>query len=221
MLKTLIGRKDLKRLQLYIIAASFPKMLHRITNNRVSVKYFDCLQDMKLDTISFTEPPKVATTGPDSEINPDKLFLDILPGLTKVTEITDISNLLSVRDKGTGKSLETPPEIYNKDTFMEFHNLLCQLLLQFRKSLEALQNIQKEKKLGKKTWTLENTMGELRSVWSLGLSLRAMVTGAAIEKHLKTIAHLLKVEYGKSRMAAAEDEEADNEFDALEPYSMH
>jgi hypothetical protein len=207
MLKTLLGRSQQSKegsttLNLYIVAASFPKMKHRMNNRRLSKHYLSCLTEMKLKTSHFTEPPHVATATaePDSE-NPDQTLLDFLPGLC---DLSNIDNLLAARDNNT--------EIYNKETFLEFHNLLCKLLLSFNNSLANLENLFQTKETTPKSVT--DIRQRLRNVHFLGRSLRAMVTGAAIEKHLKVVTDLLEVDNGNS-WVMGEDEEGDAEFDIL------
>ena len=84
MLKTLIAkcRDDKNSLQYYIIAASFPKMLHRFEIPRMSKHYFKCLKEMDLNTIDFTEPP--ATMVGQGDGDPNQRLLDILPSFIKV-----------------------------------------------------------------------------------------------------------------------------------------
>lgn len=225
MLKTLLGlstfRKDPHTLQLYIVAVSFPKMLHRLQSRRVSKYYFDCLNAMELNTFDFPEQPThpptplhTHTAAPGSkDEDPDKMFLDSLPGLTKAT--TDISTLLAAR---TAKSIGTPCEIYNKDTFRAFHNLLCEMLHKFLKSLIRLEEISR-RSIKNRSRDLDEIVNQLRVVSAMGRSLKAMVTGDVIEKHLKTIAHLLVVDDGKSWTVGAE--EGDAEFDTLKAYSTY
>lgn len=66
MLKTLLGRSkdDPTTLRLYIVAASFPKMKHRMKNRFISERYFHCLIGMDLKTFDFTEPPYIDSEGP-------------------------------------------------------------------------------------------------------------------------------------------------------------
>ena len=193
---------DAKTLPLYIVAASFPKMNHRMRSPRLSQHYFDCLTGMELKDFGFTEPTHIGTVETNSE-NPDQALLDYLPGLARVTKI---DNLLVAMTEGT--------EIYNKDTYLEFHNLLCELLRNFRQSLDNLITLSTEKNP-----IATNIRDQLKIVLSFGRSLRAVVTGAAIEKHLKAVADLLEVDNGNSWVVG--DEEGDAEFDALKPYSTY
>lgn len=223
MLKTLIAkcRDDKNSLQYYIIAASFPKMLHRFEIPRVSKRYFKCLKEMDLNTIDFTEPP--ATMVGQGDGDPDQMLLDSLPGFIKAT--TDISSLRAAKAKA--ESTGTRCEIYSRETYKVFHNLLCEVLQKFLRSLIKLKSIcGKKSKDGLRN--VEEIRKQLLVVCGMGRSLRAMVTSAAIGKHLKTIAGLLEVEVGDSWTVATKGgdvesagEEGDAEFDALKPYSTH
>ena len=226
MLKTLIAksRDDRNSLQYYIIAASFPKMIHRFQVPRVSKRYFNCLKDMDLNTFDFTEPPLTTATMDGLEDGDlDKMFIDSLPGFAKAT--TDISSLRAAKAKSTG----THCEIYNRETYRAFHNLLCEILQNFLQSLIKLSKICSENlktEIGLRS--VEEIRKQLLVVCAMGRSLRAMVRSAAIGKHLNTIADLREVEDGDSWTVAAKGddvefatEEGDAEFDALEPYSIH
>jgi hypothetical protein len=220
MLKMLLGNRGpdkLKTFQNYIIAVSFPKMIFRIYNRRISTPYFACFKKMESMTFDFTEHN--ATTR-----SSDKLFLDVLPSLSK---LADISNLLQAKK---AKDAGTPSEIYNKDTYMEFHGLLFKLLDGFHKELKLLDTFQTEMANSRLTVSdLEFVKKRLQTVRIMGRSLRAMVSGAAIEKYLQNIAHLLEVDNGESWTEKTEEdadfeapmEEDTDEYDAFKPYSMH
>ena len=133
MLKTFLGRSrssdGLKTLQLYSIAASFRKMLSRMENRRIAKTYLNCLTNLKSRTFELIELPHIETTR-SSDRHPDQTFLDHLPSLAV---FMDLPNLTAA--KAMGKSCE----IYNKKTCIEFHKLLCELLIHFHKSLTALR----------------------------------------------------------------------------------
>jgi hypothetical protein len=178
MLKTLIGRSaqpdDLKILSLYVIAASFPKMLRRM-QGRIPKRYFDCLLNLKSTTFGFIEQPDIVTTNGK---NPDRLFLNIIPNLKPGITKTDISNLRQIAKDG----VETPCKIYNENTYMEFHGLLCELLERFYDSLEKLKEVQKSTPL----LDSDSIIAKLKSTEVLGRYLRAMVRSSAIENPLRT-----------------------------------
>jgi hypothetical protein len=209
MLKTFCGRpeSDSKTLLLYIIAVSFPKMLYRMENHRTLAKrYYDCFVNLASKTFDFPEPPHISEKRSNAN---DKPFLSFLIFLDK---ITTTSNLQRVAADGA-----TSRDIYNKETYMEFHKLLCSLLQIFHHSLTVVKEIQKET-VKNGLLDLKQVMEKLDIVLGLGLSLKEMIASAAIEKHLKTIAHLLDVDVEKSWTVASEE---DAELDTLMPFSMN
>jgi hypothetical protein len=210
---------NLLTLKLYIIAASFPRMLKRM-NRPASKCYYDRLVELKSKAFDFPDLPHTASTN----LN-DKLFLGHLTPLSKIFQIP---NLVTA-----SKDMERPCEIYNKQTYMEFHILLCTLLDRFTQSLHKLEAYWKQIcKLSDSDKPVSDSLvinirRRLDSVLATGNFLRAMVSGAAMEKHLKTIAHLLELNDGKLWTTTEADTdvddptEQDTDFDALKPFSIH
>jgi hypothetical protein len=99
--------------------------------------------------------------------------------------MTKIPNLEKVAQLAREKK---PFEVYNSDTYMEFHELLCELLKCFRGSLTDLVNL--------KTHNVTEIRQALTDVRILGDLLWTMVRGSAIEKHLQTIAEFLDTQEG-------------------------
>ena len=211
MLQTLLGRSatSLHELQFYVIAASYPKMLFRMSSRRFAKRYFDCFRKLESVDFKFIEHPSTATTGSNGT-HPDQLLLEMIPLLPA----EDIPNLRQIAKD----VVKTPHEIYNKDTYMEFHRLLCRVLSRFHLSLTTLKGLQEQKKM-QDSEGLQKINKVLNSAMVSGQCLRAMVRSNVIEKHLKTIAHLLEVVDEKSWMLTPADEE-EIEFDALKPFSM-
>src|SRR6266542_4098238 len=100
----------------------------------VSTHYLACFQWLKSRTF---QPINRATTKPDNEN--DQLFLNDIPILSKLAN-TKISNLEKMAKVVKEKK---PFNLYNKDTCMEFHRLLCEILKHFHKSLNDLKNLHK------------------------------------------------------------------------------
>jgi hypothetical protein len=216
MLKTLLGRRsveDLQTFRLYVIAASFPKMLSRMANRLVSERYLSCLLNLRETTFKFIEEPYTAPTRKGNE-DPDQLLFNIIPSINPIMPIPNLMQMFEAN--------EQPYKLYNKDTYMEFHKLLCDLLNGYHQSLKALENLQKRLKEPLNKDDVKDILTHLVTVRAAGESLRAIVRGAAIEKHLKTIAHLLEVGNGKpSGTTTEEDTEEDTEFEVLRPYTLH
>jgi hypothetical protein len=73
-----------------------------------------------------------------------------------------------------------PIKVYNKDTYMEYHYLLYELLKRFRESLDALLKL-------KKSGNFDDLDEYVGLVMCLGDALQAMVGGCVIEMHLKVL----------------------------------
>ena len=229
MLKSFLGHsKDhLETLQLYVVAADFKKMLLRM-NHSVSTHYLDCFQ--RLNSRSF-EYIQELTQSYDAN---DDLFLDNIPILCEFAD-TEIPNLekvaQAVAKKKAQAAVKEPFNLYNKDTCVEFHKLLCELLDRFHRSLKDLKDLEKSKVKKRKEATgidqsdWEEITAQLNRVLALGRFLRTIVRGNAIKVHLATIAPFLEFKTGKFwPMAAHEREDAadesdDAEFYLLKPYS--
>ena len=162
------------------------------------------------------EQPDIAMTKDSSS---DRSFLEIIRGLQPGVVSTNISNLRRMSEE----TKDVACEIYNENTYMEFHGLLCELLDRFRISLRKVEEVQVE--MSAHRCDSDKTMLVLKNAVILGTHLRAMVRSAAMEKHLKSIAHLLDVDGGKLSMETTdegvEDEDDEGAEDlVLKPYSM-
>ena len=203
MLKTFLQqtRSHLEKLQLYVVAADFKKMLKRM-NHSVSKHYLARLQQVK--SMTFV-PIKVMPYDKN-----DILFLESIPILATELSIPHLEKVARAAEK------EEPFTLYNKDTCMEFHQILCELLKRFHDSLKALLAAQKENA------KIRRIMDELDRVLALGKALRAIVRGRAIEVHLATIAPFLEVKAGTFMTHDSEDSEDledDAEFHLLQQYT--
>jgi len=200
---------DMTSFLLYVIAASSDKMHYRITNGP-SPLYFECLVKLSKTSFDFMEHPDIRSIRPDGS-NRDQLFLDAIPLLAECAT-TKIPNLLQ-QTMTEDKSFN----IYNKDTYIEFHNLLCELLKRFRGSLGDLISL--------KSKDVKEIRNALISVQIMGDLLWTMVRSAASERHLNTINHLL--EFGEGGVVPDREQEGDGqgdgldtEFEQLKPYNV-
>ena len=121
---------------------------------------------------------------PSTRSSHDQLFLNAIPFLAEFAT-TKIPNLQKMAQLATENK---PLNIYNKDTYMEFHKLLCELLKHFHGSLDELVNLETEDEM-----EIHNALTSIRIT---GDFLWTMVRTAVIEKHLKTINHLLDFDQG-------------------------
>jgi hypothetical protein len=221
MVKTLLGqpevdeRDDLEANQksdllFYIIAASFRKMEYRLTKPTISEQYFDCLT--KMTAFSFNGPLDEMEA---SDRENDRPFIAIIPDLAKFAK-TKIPELRHAA------SQPWPIEIYNENTYKEFHLLLCELLIGFKDSLKALKILEGKFK-NEPNPDCDKILKALAKVFIYGRCLRTMAISSAIETHLQVISLRLVVDDGKlwKRMPDPTDEEEADflDFQILKPYS--
>jgi hypothetical protein len=136
MLKTLLqpSAEEFPPFTLYVIAVSFPKMIRRMKKH-LSVTYMASL--LKLRTFPFMEKAQKSGNSesddqPDQER--DQPLIRSMPRFVNVAG-NQVANLERAAKQ------QQPVGIYNKDTYMEFHFLLCALLTNFCASLTDLQNV--------------------------------------------------------------------------------
>jgi hypothetical protein len=232
MLKTLLGqaKSDLRNLELYSVAATFKKMLSRMNNRFVSQLYRNRLETLK-GKIKYIQAEQSPTQTISSKTH-NKKFLKIIPYISKFAT-AQIPNLTTMAaNAAADKSKDF--RIYNKDTCAEFHELLCEMLVRFHLSLDAVQDLQKGTKevvgVDKKEVVgvddKENSepivtiiLRGLNLVLQMGRILREIVRGDAIQEHLRNIAPLLEVNVAES-WPMSDVEEEYIEFHVLKPYSM-
>ena len=211
MLKTLLGRTaeggtHRNTFLNYIIAVSFRKMNKRMKRD-ISAAYFNGL--LNLTTFPFSELPYYAKA--DHGVR-DRPIVEAIPVLVNVAR-TKIPNLEHAAKL-------SPNEIYNENTCIEFHLLLCELLTNFKQSLEELQNLER---LGKnRELKLQEILNALTAVRIFGYYLTIMARSSAMEIHLQTIATIMEVDtrkLWKPEPQAEEDADSAN-FHGLQPYSM-
>jgi hypothetical protein len=216
-LKSLLRQSEghLETLQLYVVAADFKKMLARM-KHPVSTHYLACLQRVKsLICLPLEEVPT------QSQEDNNTLFLDDIPILAERAK-TKIPNLEKAAKAAQNKE---PFKLYSKDTCMEFHELLREILERFQQSLNDLRTLMRSKVRNSKEprnspdqSEPKDIMDKLRDVLAFGRTLRGIVQGSAITAHLAAIAPFLEVKAGKFWPMACESED-DAEFHLLKPYS--
>ena len=108
-------------------------------------------------------------------------------------------------------------KIYYESTYIEFHLLLCELLFQFKDSLERLHDLKGE------LLTVKKILEHLIRVRVMGCYLKTMARSAVIETHLQSILNSLIVDINKSWMPP-EPEEVDDtdlvDFQCFKPFSI-
>jgi hypothetical protein len=204
-----------KRLLLYVIATCHPKMIHRLEHQTLSEPYIQSLN--QVTTFQFDESK--VDQGSTVEITNDRLFLVkfVLPassGLhTKIPKLIQQAKLAED---------SKPFQLYTKDTCMEFHELLNELLLGFRTSLNEVAKTRGDPKVP--TQGSEEFKKKVKLVMLCGFALHKLAKGAALRTHLKTIAPLLIRTQTRTSMSAPieeqeeEQEEPDEDLKAVQPF---
>ena len=172
--------------------------------NPNSITYYDCLQNQDRSSFTFKASSK------EWKKSQDESLMKTIISLAKSEDlINKIPNLQHVAGEGI--------EIYNESTYVEFHLLLCELLFQFKDSLERLCNLKGE------LLTIEEILEHLIRVQVMGHYLKTMARSAAIETHLQSILNILIVDINKLWMPP-EPEEVDDtdfvDFQRFKPFSI-
>ena len=96
--------------------------------NSNSKTYYDCLRNQESSSLTFKAPSK------EQKKSRDEPLIKIIISLAKAKDFIKIPNLQHAALEGI--------EIYNENTYVEFHLLLCKLLYQFNHSLGRLHDLQ-------------------------------------------------------------------------------
>jgi hypothetical protein len=218
MVKTFLGRsskswENKDDFKYFVLAASVGKMNMRF-RKPLSKQYYNCLLKLKTTVFAYKKLPEG-----DSDRNLDK-FIEAIPHInTNQITTTKFPNLLLyVTNLATNPS--PPIGIYNESTYMEFHLLLCDLLSNFRTSLQTLQTLKQES-----NYNLEIIKNKVGIVQMFGFYLWTMVRSSAVETHLRTIADFLEVDTRKSWTSVYEEDDVEDadegEFQALKTNSLY
>lgn len=167
----------------YVVASCHKKMDTRL-NHVLSKPYLDFLHTTStlIDTAGFPGFTDEFSTSEYSEqrLSTDCIFFSaVFPAIMEVLE-KDFPKLRLAAKKVDGTGSFNPYDVYNKDTYMEYHTLLCELVNHFRNGLQILSHL---KKVQKK----EDFLKHVQYVAILGDFLQTMVWGSVIDAHLKII----------------------------------
>jgi hypothetical protein len=173
------GSDNLKAsLSHYIIAVCYEKMITRMTY-RVSVSFRDALKNLP-STFEFPKRfPPISATSSNSN---DKHFITFLRKVKIQLKLnTPIDNLAKHEN-----------DLYNQETYVDFHSILCELLELFLRSLTELRGM--HHKLGEKAPTstqLSDTTTKIDFIAVVGTLLRLLVKSQAIKRCLHSIVRFL------------------------------
>jgi hypothetical protein len=175
MINKLLGQGTNSRsFLLYVIASCYLKMLIRM-DYRTSEAICNTLKEVS--TFDFSEQIHEARS---SERDNDRTFLSTLLRYKPYLNFqTDTPNLTYMAE------LETPEhDFYTKETCLEFHLLLSELLERLHKALKILDS-------SRGNDDVDKILVQLEMIARLGYLVRLMVKGGAIKKHLKVIENFL------------------------------
>ena len=162
----------------YVIAVCYEKMITRMTY-RVSKSFRDALKNLP----PMFEFPKQFPQISASNSN-DKHFISFLLDLKA-------RNCLELRTP-TDNLVKHLNDLYNQETYADFHLVLCELLELFLKSLAELKSLHHE--LGGKppsSIQLKNTIAKIDFIAMVGTLLRLLVKIQAIKRCLYSIVGFL------------------------------
>jgi hypothetical protein len=180
----------------YVIAACYEKMITRM-EYRVSKSFRDTLKPDNLAK-NFEFPGQIPPIK-GSKSN-DGHFIDFLCKCNTLKLNTPIDNLVHHRK-----------DLYNKETYADFHSILSELLELFFKSLVELKNIHHG--LVKETPSSEELIiikAAIDSIAVVGTVLRLLVKSQAIKRCLHSIAKLLP---DRAAGVKVDDDEKDGDDD--------
>jgi hypothetical protein len=196
----------------YVVATCYWKIRFRL-RHALSNPYFQFLNDTESSS-NFPQFRDFMSERPQPSKhkhlqNDTRFFFDILPRLVPMLE-KKVPQLEKAMTKATSR--DAPIAAYNKDTYIEYHQLLCELLRRFSKSLDKLEGFvdatskpkdatSKPKDATSKPKDAHDKPKDFidasdfdtslnEAIWT-GDALQAMAGGCVIEVHMKIITMVL------------------------------
>ena len=170
----------------YVLAACYRKMLKRL-KDPFSNPYFQFLHDFK-NSSCFPRFATTATPEPKHKhlIYDEAFFCDILPKLLPLLE----KKFPQLEQASASPNRDDPITAYNKDTYMEYHQVLVELLRSFKKSLVELNGLKDayiEMKVPMDSNHVTSFNKSMRCALVFGDTLQVMTGSHVIKMHLKII----------------------------------
>ena len=162
----------------YVIGVCYERMITRMTY-RVSISFRDTLKDLPL-TFEFPKQFPLSVIEA-SALNDSRFITSLLEFKIFLKLHTPIDNLVKHRN-----------DLYNQETYVDFHLILCELLellLMSLKDLKIFHNELAGKVLSSKQH--DKTMEKINFIAIVGSILRLLVMSQAIKKCLYSIAGFL------------------------------
>jgi hypothetical protein len=200
------------RLLLYVIAASYPKILRRIKHPTLSIPYITSLNQVK----NFHFDESMRSVASKEEIENDRLFL-VKYLLTAVEESWLGLSTPNLCQQAKLAKQGDRFQLYTKDTCLEFHLLLSVLLTKFRKSLDDLSKSRGSEDSEEPTVGSEDFKTHLLAVMLDGYALQRIARGSALPMHVKTITPMLNNYNLSTDEARGGGHEFDAELEAVQP----
>jgi hypothetical protein len=163
----------------YVIGACLPKMLYRF-NHAISTHYFKILDQISKSGLKF-QNVTIEDTKPKQRMVDIQFFHNILPAIA-----TKLQKSFPKLQQAVGKlapQLNDISEIYNKDTYEEFHLLLCDLISYFHDSMKNLDDLKKKDPFTRLSH-LSDAVGE---VAFYGAAVQTLAGGVIIKMHFEVI----------------------------------
>jgi len=182
---------DTRSLSCYVIATCYERMLTRM-NYRTSQSFRRTLQNLPPFEFSNEYPESMRKDTNDHRF---------------ITQLAEIGSHLKTP---IAKLMQHPDNLYNEETYMDFHALLCELLQLLFDALVELRDLQTTMQGILSGPNVESIRNKLSFIASIGTVLRLMVKGSAIKKHLYAIATFLPIR--PSGIELKEDENENDEW---------
>ena len=175
----------------YVIAACYEKMIIRM-NYRVSTAFRDALNKLPPTFVVPTQFPLIST----SNSNNSHVITYLLKYEDRLKLQTPIKNLVNHKNN-----------LYNQETYADFHSILREVLDLLLKSLNALKSKHHNlKAVAPSLATVNDIIGAIDFIAVVAGLLRLLVKGQAIKRCLYTI-----IEFLPDRMAGLKKDNVDNE----------
>jgi len=209
---------DSTRFLCYVVATSYPKMIHQLNHKALSLPLIAALEQIQTFTFKESQLDQEQKEGTES----DMLFMtNFLPYVAPVLHIA-IPKIMEKTTVPMGIEDHSAFQLYTQDTCMEFHKLFMHLLLCFQSSLKGLADCRH--RLTALTPGSQVIKDTVECVLVYGHALHRLTRGAALPMHLRSIAPLLRGMNLGSKITMPmpapdeEQEEPDEELKAVQPF---
>ncbi|KAF8952139.1 hypothetical protein BDZ97DRAFT_1745881 [Flammula alnicola] len=212
-------RSDLStHLSRYTADMSYKKMARRFNNKNLSRPYIESLKRLK-DIPLMSQPRRERSDNGHrrerDEADSDRLFLeDFVKLFTNYPQLltTSIPNLIEMANNMPRNDDDRIFQLYTNETSTEFHNLLLELLDNFKNALDRLIALDKDQvtKGSVKAAQFSQNVGDLHRN---GYALLRLSRGRAFQMHLENVGTLLE---DPRPIMGASIKEHDEELEAIQ-----